>query len=214
MPTNRPRPIRTGQPHRTRRHLLAAATRLLADPGYTAVSSDRIAQYAGYTRGAVYRHFPSKADLASAVLDRVCELAITRTTRQLAALQHDGHLRTFEEFVQLVTSWIETLVRDPRWLRVEVALATDRRRHPGERGSCSSTSQRFTRLTTTSSSVLTATAAAMGHKLAVEPDTIAICLAATVLGMTIGRDDPDAAETIEPLVRHLLRSSESHTNTI
>ncbi|MFB8276946.1 TetR/AcrR family transcriptional regulator [Nocardia colli] len=210
MPKSRPRPILNGQPRRTRRHLLIAATQLLADPGYTAVTSDRIAEHAGYTRGAVYGHFRSKADLADAVLDRVCDLAITRTTRQVATQQHSGHLTTFEEFVQLVTSRIEELVQDPTWTRLELALAANRGSLRSDLPDASlGRPQRLTRLTTAFSRLVGITAADMGHTLAVEPNLIVNVLLAMVLGMTFCHDNPDTAETIEPLVRHLLRTAGS-----
>lgn len=48
--------------------LLATARELFADPGYDAVSQERLVAAAGLTRGALYHHFEGKQDLFRAVL--------------------------------------------------------------------------------------------------------------------------------------------------
>jgi AcrR family transcriptional regulator len=55
---------------RTREQLLDAAERAFAAEGFGGASLDRIAEAAGFTRGAVYSNFADKADLFVAVLDR------------------------------------------------------------------------------------------------------------------------------------------------
>jgi AcrR family transcriptional regulator len=47
----------------TRERLVHAARRLLEDGGYAAASVQAIAERTGVAAGALYRHFPSKADL-------------------------------------------------------------------------------------------------------------------------------------------------------
>jgi AcrR family transcriptional regulator len=47
----------------TRERLIHAARKLLEDGGYAAASVQAIAERAGLAAGAMYRHFPSKADL-------------------------------------------------------------------------------------------------------------------------------------------------------
>jgi AcrR family transcriptional regulator len=51
------------QPQATRERLVQAATALIEEGGYAAASVAAIAQRAGLATGALYRHFPSKADL-------------------------------------------------------------------------------------------------------------------------------------------------------
>ncbi|QSB06486.1 TetR/AcrR family transcriptional regulator [Natronoglycomyces albus] len=53
---------------RSRNAILAAAARGIALHGYSALSLTRVAQEAGYTRGALYHQFASKEDLAIAVV--------------------------------------------------------------------------------------------------------------------------------------------------
>lgn len=54
----------------TRSLLLDAAEEVFAEKGFTAASLDDIAQAAGYTKGAIYKHFATKEDLFLAVSDR------------------------------------------------------------------------------------------------------------------------------------------------
>jgi AcrR family transcriptional regulator len=53
----------------TRAAVLDAAEELFTDPGYAATAIDAIASRAGVTKGAVYHHFPDKAQLFRAVVE-------------------------------------------------------------------------------------------------------------------------------------------------
>jgi AcrR family transcriptional regulator len=55
---------------RTRVLLLDAAEEVFAEKGFTPASLDDIARAAGYTKGAIYKHFATKEDLFLAVSDR------------------------------------------------------------------------------------------------------------------------------------------------
>src|SRR5919197_343150 len=50
--------------------LIAAARQLFALDGYNATLLDDVVERAGVTKGALYHHFSSKADLFEAVFDR------------------------------------------------------------------------------------------------------------------------------------------------
>ena len=52
----------------TRQAIVAAALQVFSQRGYTATRLDDIGQAAGVTRGAVYWHFKSKAELYTAIL--------------------------------------------------------------------------------------------------------------------------------------------------
>jgi AcrR family transcriptional regulator len=54
----------------TRSVLLDAAEEVFAEKGFTAATLDDIAHAAGYTKGAIYKHFTAKEDLFLAVSDR------------------------------------------------------------------------------------------------------------------------------------------------
>lgn len=69
-----------------RAELMAAAIRLVARRGVKAATVRRIAQEAGVTEGAVYRHFASKEDLCQkAYYQIVAEMAVAK--EQIAASQ-------------------------------------------------------------------------------------------------------------------------------
>jgi AcrR family transcriptional regulator len=60
----------------TRERLLAAARRLFGERGYEATSIESVLAASGVARGALYHHFPSKAELFDAVLvDVLVEIA-------------------------------------------------------------------------------------------------------------------------------------------
>ncbi|MGA8545327.1 TetR/AcrR family transcriptional regulator [Mycobacterium sp.] len=54
----------------TRSLLLDAAEAVFAEKGFTPATLDDIADTAGYTKGAIYKHFAAKEDLFLAVSDR------------------------------------------------------------------------------------------------------------------------------------------------
>src|SRR6266487_2182067 len=71
-----PRLSRAEQNDRNRALLLAAARRVFLERGYYAATLDQIADEAGFSKGAVYSRFASKADMFLALLeDRITERA-------------------------------------------------------------------------------------------------------------------------------------------
>jgi AcrR family transcriptional regulator len=74
MPVEKWTPERRRQ--RTRDALLDAAAKVFAERGFQGASLDEIAATAGYTRGAIYKHFSDKEDLLHAVCMRLNERVI------------------------------------------------------------------------------------------------------------------------------------------
>jgi AcrR family transcriptional regulator len=71
-----PRLSRAEQNDRNRALLLAAALRVFLDRGYHAATLEQIADEAGFSKGAVYSRFESKADMFLALLtDRIRDRA-------------------------------------------------------------------------------------------------------------------------------------------
>jgi AcrR family transcriptional regulator len=68
-----PSPGRRPRGDATRERLLEAAIELLEEGGYAAASVAAIAERAGVAAGALYRHFPSKAELFAEVFRAVAE---------------------------------------------------------------------------------------------------------------------------------------------
>ena len=81
VPARVKRLSRTESVAQTRTRLLDAAEEVFAEQGFGATTLERIAERAGYTRGAVYANFASKDDLFLAVLDRWLDEDISRGGR-------------------------------------------------------------------------------------------------------------------------------------
>jgi TetR/AcrR family transcriptional repressor of nem operon len=58
----------------TRERILDAAEKLILEQGFSATSLDRLVQEAGITKGSFFYHFKSKADLATALVERYARL--------------------------------------------------------------------------------------------------------------------------------------------
>lgn len=71
-------------PHGRREATLAAATRLFHERGYQAVSMEDVGESVGISGAAIYKYFPRKADLLSAVIARASEPLQLGATRALA----------------------------------------------------------------------------------------------------------------------------------
>jgi AcrR family transcriptional regulator len=86
-------------PPPTRDRLLAAATDLIEEGGYAAASVAAIAARAGVSAGALYRHFPSKAEL-------FVEVFRAHAQRELAAMHAAGDRTT--SFTDRLAAVVET----------------------------------------------------------------------------------------------------------
>ncbi|MFI6365173.1 TetR/AcrR family transcriptional regulator [Nocardia sp. NPDC050630] len=75
---------------RTRSLLLDAAQEVFAEKGFTAATLDDIAHAAGYTKGAIYKHFPTKEELFLAVSDRYWQRYFDTFTDLLSAASQVG----------------------------------------------------------------------------------------------------------------------------
>lgn len=70
----------------TRQSLLDAAITCLTRDGYAKMSTNDVVRIAGVSRGALVHHFPTKAELAVAALDRWLDDRIAEFEEQFAAL--------------------------------------------------------------------------------------------------------------------------------
>jgi AcrR family transcriptional regulator len=71
----KPQSARAAKAEKTRADLIAAAARVFAEKGYEAASVADLASAAGYTKGALYAHFPSKADLFKTMITEAGEVS-------------------------------------------------------------------------------------------------------------------------------------------
>ncbi len=102
--------IRKRRKSETRAMLLEAGLRVFAERGIEAAALEDVAQAAGFTKGALYRHFPSKSAFVLAMFE------------QYAAVARAGAVaRRAEWFVPMTLQFAAQAVRDPL-LRRRLAL--------------------------------------------------------------------------------------------
>jgi AcrR family transcriptional regulator len=90
MPTRLTRAERQAQ---TRSDLLEAAARVFVERGFEGASIEAICDEAGYTRGAFYSNFKSKADLFAELLQQ----RVYTTYRRMAAASAEGRRQSLRE---------------------------------------------------------------------------------------------------------------------
>ena len=106
----------------TRERLVEAAAVVFKQLGYNGASLDAVAEAAGYTKGAVYSNFATKADLFMALLESYVE-------REAAIQAVQFELGTIADFVDdLGKTFQRQTQADPQWvlLQVEFWLAAAR----------------------------------------------------------------------------------------
>jgi AcrR family transcriptional regulator len=128
-----PRLSRAEQNDRNRALLLDAARRVFLERGYYAATLDQIADEAGFSKGAVYSRFASKADMFLALLeDRITERA-GQNARLAGELAGTGNFSALLELAEqaergapgwrlLVTEFRVHAARDPELNRRYAAL--------------------------------------------------------------------------------------------
>ncbi|MEU2233776.1 TetR/AcrR family transcriptional regulator [Streptomyces vietnamensis] len=94
-----------------RASVVDAALGLLAEQGYAGCTMAAVAARAGIATGSVYRHFPSKAELA-------VELFRTVVSREVAAVSeaagHPGHGSAAERVVAVIETFAQRALKSPR----------------------------------------------------------------------------------------------------
>jgi len=92
---------RTRDPEGTRARLVEVAFHEIHAHGYAGASLDRILAGAGVTKGALYHHFKSKADLLHAVIDeRIAPMVVERWLEPLSG--SDDPIRTLAESTRAI----------------------------------------------------------------------------------------------------------------
>jgi AcrR family transcriptional regulator len=103
----------------TRAQLVATAKQLFFDDGYHPTSLEKVADAAGYSKGAVYSNFRNKDELCAAVLDEI------RAERLTEVLELFGQPDRFDA----VRGWAERVIGDPGWTPLEAEFAMHARRN-------------------------------------------------------------------------------------
>ena len=110
---------------RTRALLLEVATQEFLAHGYTGTSLEKIAELAGFSKGAVYGNFAGKDELCLAVLQNHFFALLQTFVGEFAA---GGD--TIEDRLVVLEQWLETLLADDDWQVLAVEFAVHARRNP------------------------------------------------------------------------------------
>ncbi len=86
----------------TRAALIAAATPLFGERGYSGVGTGELAEAAGVTRGALYHQFADKRELFAAVFEGVEQVLIERIAARIAETGSDDPLGALAEGAEVL----------------------------------------------------------------------------------------------------------------
>jgi AcrR family transcriptional regulator len=120
---------------RSRAAVLEAASTLFLRDGYGPTSLERVADAAGYSKGAVYSNFRNKNQLCLAVLDAIHADQAELLGRAMAGAA------TVEQYLARFTDWAERNIGDQAWTALEVEFAVNARRDERVRDELASRSQ-------------------------------------------------------------------------
>lgn len=115
----------------TREKLLASAREVVAREGYEGASVDRIAEEAGFSKGAFYSNFTSKEEIILELLERHS----LQDVDEIAALLEG--VKTAPEMIEIISHWALQRSADPTWGLLALELFRRARRDAtfGERHS-------------------------------------------------------------------------------
>ncbi|ANS30052.1 MULTISPECIES: TetR/AcrR family transcriptional regulator [Rhodococcus] len=118
---------------RTRAHLVATARDLFLADGYAATSLEKVADEAGYSKGAVYSNFKNKKELCLEVL------GLIHATKGQEIAEALGGGDTMEERLEAFQSWAEKTLGDVGWTMLEFELIVLSRHDPELRDALTAT---------------------------------------------------------------------------
>jgi AcrR family transcriptional regulator len=95
---------------------------MFLEDGYHPTSLEKVADAAGYSKGAVYSNFRNKDELCTAVMD---ELRAERLAEVLAMVAEPDTRVGFEALQE----WAQRVIGDPGWTALEVEFAVHARRN-------------------------------------------------------------------------------------
>jgi AcrR family transcriptional regulator len=106
----------------TRAQLIATAKRLFFEDGYHPTSLEKVADAAGYSKGAVYSNFRNKDELCTAVLDEIRAERLGEVLEIIARPDTPSRIEALRD-------WAEKVIGDPGWTSLEVEFAVHARRN-------------------------------------------------------------------------------------
>jgi AcrR family transcriptional regulator len=181
----------------TRDALVDAAAEVFVRRGFEGASLDEIAETAGFTRGAIYKHFEGKDDLFLAVFDRTNERVITVFAD---ALEERGA----EAMLDAHTSaqmW-SRLMPDSDMLTLEREFHLYELRHPDVHAKSAAQRQRTRDLI---AGFIDEETAAAGYRLKIPAETAAGILLSSSAGFALAAQlDPTQVELYEAFLELMI----------
>jgi AcrR family transcriptional regulator len=185
---------------RTRALLLEVATAEFLSHGYHATSLERVAEAAGFSKGAVYGNFAGKEELCLAVLEKYFFAELQKFVTEFAA---GGE--TIEERLGVLERWLEVALADEKWqlLALEFAVQTRHNQKIQEQ-----LAQRERMMRTAVTALLTQQIRQLGVTPILPPDQLSIVLVSIVGGIAVQRliDPTIPASLLTDAVRALFRA--------
>ncbi|MEC3980798.1 TetR/AcrR family transcriptional regulator [Amycolatopsis sp. H20-H5] len=180
---------------RTREQLVTTAKELFLRDGYSVTSLEKVADEAGYSKGAVYSNFRNKDELCLAVLDSIHDEQVELVAEALTGADGmEGLLNAFQ-------AWAERSIGDEAWTALEVEFATNARRDPQIRHELA---VRDKAIRDTIAGLLTGYAERFGITLPMSADDAATALLSLGIGLGVQRAiDPTIPVTVLPDVIRL-----------
>ncbi|MBR0751583.1 TetR/AcrR family transcriptional regulator [Bradyrhizobium jicamae] len=93
----------------TREKLLASAYEVMAREGYEGASIDRIAEEAGFSKGAFYSNFESKEEIFLELLETHSVADVGEITGLLKDVQDP------RKMIEIISDWAGSRAKDPSW---------------------------------------------------------------------------------------------------
>jgi AcrR family transcriptional regulator len=175
----------------TRSALIEAAADVFARRGFEGASLDEIAETAGFTRGAIYKHFEGKDDLLLAVYDRCNERTLARFAEYL---DRGGQPAGTGDAGGIGAMWRELIAQDTDLFALELEFRLYELRHPSARARHMAQRRRNREMV----AQFLRERAATGVAFKVDPDTLAGMLLATSDGFVhAAQTDPEDASLYE-----------------
>lgn len=173
-----PRLTRVQSQARTRARLVATAKTLFLRDGYAVTSLEKVADKAGYSKGAVYSNFRNKDQLCIAVLDEIHAEQVAMVTKALAGAH------TIEERLTAFQAWAEANIGNEAWTSLEVEFAVGARRNPAVRKALAIRSRA---IRDTIAQLITVQADQLGIAPPIPADAVATALLSLGIGLGVQR---------------------------
>lgn len=197
-------PSRAERQAQTREKLLAVARKLFLTDGYAATSLDKVAEAAGFSKGAVYSNFAGKEELCLAVLDAIHAEQIEGVVAAFSSEANiDGRIDAF-------TEWARTHLGNPQVTALEAEFGAAGRQSAFV---AAQLRDRHRQITAEVSRLLRTVIDDSGLDVALDPDKAAVALLSLGIGVGAMRSfDPRldvdiVGETMRTLLRGVTRDA-------